>query len=153
MNRIFIEIDPDNEYNKSQLKSSMRGCLFLHDIDSDGERFFDRVICEARFEPNLFEYIRLADEIYMDSSLMPLVTYTRIGAPELWDTMMAKAAEAGLEKKSVYIKRELKDIDFENIDAELLDRVFRKNFLYVANYDTYRWEQVDIDSLLKRLRQ
>lgn len=149
--RLFIEVAPSNDYNKWELESSLDGCQDLSGID--GDNFWWKVVSEARFEPNLFQYIMEADEIYMSTAIMPLVYGTSIGSPELWNKMMKLAVEHNVTGKQIFNQRIYKDIEWGNLDKKLLDAAFKKNFLYVASDDSDKWEQVDIDKLLKQKRR
>lgn len=149
--RLFIEVAPANDYNKWELDSSLDGCQDLSGIDD--ENFWWKVVSEARFEPNLFQYILEADEIYMSTAIMPLVAYTSIGSPDLWNTMMKLSVEHNVTGKKIFNQRVYKDIEWGNLDKKLLDAAFKTNFLYVASDDYDKWAQVDIDKVLKIKRR
>lgn len=143
--RLFIEIAPGNEYNKWELDSSMGHCQDLSGIDD--KKFWWKVVTEARFEPNLFKYIQQADEIYMNTSIMPLVTGTSVGSPEMWDKMMKLAVEHNLKGKKVFIQRPEKDVEWGNLNKKLLKEAFTNNSLYTASDDYEKWNQVNINKL------
>lgn len=149
--RIFIEVDRLNEYSKWEIDAGIDACAQLWDTETKG--FFDNIIYDARFYENLFEEIQKADEIYMNTAIQPLIGGTHMGSPELWNGMMELAIEHQLTGKKVYNARTYKDIEWRNLDKKLLDQAFKKNFLYVAAEDYSKWEQVDIDKLLRSLKR
>lgn len=152
MKRLFIEIDKINKHNEWELESSLDTAQELVDYNGK-EPFFWKVVDNARWEPNLFEYIKEADEIHMSTSIVPLVTYTSIGSPALWNSMMQLAIEQKLKNKSVFIQRKFSDIEWGNLDQKLLNNAFKYNFLFTVNDDYLGWEQVDIDRLLRSLKK
>lgn len=147
MKRLFIEVSKTNDYNRWELESSLDACQDLSKNESSD--FWWKVVDNARFEENLFQYISEADEIFMSTSIMPLVFGTDIGSPELWDAMLRLAIKNKITNKKVHIDRTLESIHWSNLNKKLLDKAFTKNYLYVASDDNEQWEQVDIDSLLR----
>lgn len=145
--RIFIEVDQVNDRNRWELDSAVENCQYLSAFG--GEDFFWKVIDDARCEENLFQYIVEANQIYMSTAIMPLVTYTQIGSPELWNDMMRAAIKHDLRGKEIYNERVFKNIIWENLDKKLVDKAFKYNYLYVMNDECNGWEQVDIDKLLR----
>ncbi len=147
MKRLFIEVHKTNEHNKWELDDSVDTCQELSGIK--GNDFFWKIIDNARFEPNLFEYIKEADEIYMSTAIIPLVHGTDIGSPELWNSMMQAAIKHNITGKKIFNQREYGHIQWDNLDKKLLDGAFKKNYLYVMDTECEKWEQVDVDTLLR----
>ena len=142
MKTLFIETD--SEVNWGHLETLSK--LFEEDYNK-----FDIVITNAsQRAEELIEAIQQADKIYLDSALV----YNYFGdGSTLFNAMMYKAIELGIEGKEVYFFREFDGIQWDDLRKHLLDKTFRKNYLYVENTtgDKYVWEQVDIDKLLEQL--
>ena len=152
MKRIFIEIDRDNEYNRSMLDATLDGCLestLGFETDVKVSEFFDRIICDARNEENLFQYIMKADEIYMSTSIVPLVFGTLVGSPHLWNTMMLKAVEHNLSGKKIFNLNSFKSIHWEYLDKTLFKKAFSNNQLFILDNDS-NWIEVKFDEINKK---
>lgn len=148
--RLFIEVHQINEHTKDDLESDLDSCQYIS--NNNEKKFFWKVVDNARFEPKLFDYIQEAEEIYMSTSIVPLVSHTRIGSPEVWDKMMKLAVAENVTGKKVFISRCKEDIEWGNLDKKLLRKAFKKNQLYTAerNQEHGRyWQQVDMKVLLK----
>lgn len=145
--RLFIEVDIANQYNKWQIDSGIDACLDMSDFEGKQKDFFWKIICNARFEKKLFDYIKEADEVYMHTSIMPIIGGTDIGSPELWNGMMKKAIAIGLSGKKIYNANDYKNIYWSNVDMALLKKAFSKNELYCA--DGLKWKRINIPQLLK----
>jgi hypothetical protein len=137
--RLFIETDSNVDYGHLETLSR----IFEKDYTK-----FDIVITDASIRVHeLIDAIREADDIYVDSSLV----YNPFGdGSTLFNALMKQALALGIEGKQVHFFRSLEGVNWGYLDMELVDKVFRKNFLYVENDngDKYEWEQVDIDKLL-----
>lgn len=151
MRRLFIESDvlKEDEYRTAQrrLHRIFRSTNTIHI-----EEIFDETVAFAWHKAdNAWEAVKRADEIYANSGLVPLCGYgTYTGSVVVFDVMMQKAIDEGIEGKSVYFLREIDDIDWEAIDLKLLDVAFRKNYLYTIK--DLKFEQVDIDALLRKFK-
>lgn len=145
--RIFIEVDINNKFNSWEIESGIDGCMDLSNFEGKKEEFFWKIICDARFEKKLFDYIKEADEVYMHTSIIPIVGGTELGSPELWNGMMKKAIEAGLEGKKIFNANDYKNIYWSNVSKDLLKNAFSKNELFVA--DGLKWKKINIPTLLK----
>lgn len=145
MRRIFI--DSDN-IDKFEYRAAQRTVYGL--VDGLPEEVFDEVVDFAWHEPEkAWDAVKRADEIYAQSSLIPLCGYgSYTGSVVVMDVMMAKAIAEDIRGKSIFFLRQYKDIEWEGIDLTLVDKAFKHNFLYtLENYD--RFEQVDIDKLIR----
>jgi hypothetical protein len=145
--RLFIEVHQVNEHTKDKLESDMDSCKYIS--KSNEEKFFWKVVDNARFEPKLFDYIQESEEIYMSTSIVPLVSHTSIGSPEVWDKMMKLAVAQNVTGKKVFISRYYDDIEWCNLDKKTLRQSFKKNSLYVRDKEYRSWKQVDMKVLLK----
>jgi hypothetical protein len=125
--RLFIEIDSRNSHNDWKIESSLDG--IQETSKNESKDFWWKIVDNARREENLFNFIKEADEIYMDTAIVPLVFGTSIGSPELWNNMMCLATEHKLSEKQIFIHRLYKDIQWSNLDKKLLKKAFKKNFL------------------------
>lgn len=147
LKRLFIEVDIANKYNQWQIDSGIDACMNLSDFEGKTKDFFWKIICNARFEAKLFDYIKEADEIYMHTSIIPIVGGTELGSPELWNGMMKKAMSVGLVGKKIFNANDYKSIYWSNLDRQLLKNAFAKNELFVA--DGLKWKKINISQLLK----
>lgn len=139
MEKKTLFIETDNKINHGFLKTL--SLLFEEDFQK-----FDKTIIDAsRKGEELLEAIKEADKIYIDSGLV----YNPYGdGSVLFNQMMFKAIELGIEGKEIYFFRTLNSVNWYRLKKSLFDKVFKKNYLYVHD-DDYKWEQVDIDSLLR----
>ena len=142
MKTLFIETD--SSVDTDHLKTLSR--LFEQDYTK-----FDEVITNAsRRGEELIEAIKRADAIFVDSALV----YNPMGdGAALFNAMMYNAIKLGIEGKHIHFFRSYDDVRWHDLRKHLVDKAFKKNFLYVEVYDNnkYSWEQVDIDKLLKEL--
>lgn len=157
INRLFIEADSMETENNKDMAGTLAhfaAAVAKVDVGQDAMKFFDVVIDDALDRgPEAWKAIMGADEIYMSTAIVPKIGSGGggYGSPALFNNMMYKAAEAGLENKKVFIYREYGAVRWENLRKELVDRAFKKNFLYVQSADGMSWEQVDVDTLLREV--
>lgn len=154
MKRIFIESDIVDDAQLRRLERNVynywnnKGVVLPDDI-------FDEVIDRAWHDPErAWNAIKEADEIYAVSSLTPLLGYgTYTGAPVVFNTMMQKIIDTELTGKSLILQTSLDDIDWDDIDPELLDKAFKKNFMYVLEWNDakkeYELNQIDINNIIR----
>lgn len=152
MKRLFIESDV---LDVSELRSSQASVALLLDskhLSFPEEKVFDEVVDFAWHKPEVaWEAVKRSDEIYASSSLVPLAGYnTYTGAPVVLNVMMKKAIDENITGKSLIFIRSFDDIEWDQIDMKLLDKAFRKNFMYTLEYENgYVQKQVDIDKLIR----
>jgi len=148
MKRIFIDSDviQDDEVGTAEYTIEIAKGI-------QGDFTFDQVVGFAWHDGvPAWEAVKSADEIYANTSLVPLCGYgSYTGSVVVMDVMMEKAIAENITGKSIYFLRPFKDIDWEGIDMELVDKAFRKNYLYTLESD-YKFEQVDIDSLIRKFK-
>lgn len=92
--------------------------------------------------------VKKADEIYADSSLLPLSGGSYMGAPVIFNGMCERAIKEGISGKDVYILRKIKNILWHMIDFKLMKETFKNNnlFMYDANG---RMVKVDVSTIKK----
>ena len=95
-----------------------------------------------------WEAVKLADEIWATSSLMPLSGSSYIGAPVIFNEMCKRAIAENIEGKSVIILNSLRNIYWSMIDIDIMKKAFTKNSLlmYDENYDL---SKIDVSEINK----
>ena len=128
--RLFIESDIlhkeelDSSKNHAELVLNNLKQPFIDDI-------FDTCIDFAWHNiPKTWDLVKKHDQIWADSSLMPLSGGSYIGSPLIFNKMMEKAIEEDIRGKDVFILRQLKDIYWGMIDLKLIKTAFKHNNLY-----------------------
>lgn len=153
--RMFIETDFLQEDELRSAKRSVREYLGENSIPFSNE-IFDEVSDFAwqRGEA-AWEAVKRCDEIYSDSSLVPLSGYgTYTGSVVIMDVMMKKAIDENITGKSLYFLRDFEDIEWEGINYKLFKKCFGKgmNKLYTKKYDeeyNMTFELVDVSKMKK----
>lgn len=81
--------------------------------------------------------VRKADEIYSNSSLLPLCGGSYMGAPVIFNGMCERAIKENVTGKDVYILNNLKNINWYMIKIDVMQKAFEKNnlFMYNDNHD------------------
>ncbi len=153
MKRAFIEID---DIDEGRLKTLAN----LFDIKDDDWKF-DFKIDQAGYNgQKVWEAIKLSDEIYVDTALIPSMGIT---SGSVFNNMMHKTIEAGLKGKKVFIFRGYNQINWGELRSKLVSEAFKENQLFVQKevqethiregYTSpimvYAWEQVDIQKLIE----
>ena len=134
--RIFIESDVLDE---EDLRSSQRAASYF--MEESGEKFreevFDEVITSAWHHlDETWQSVKNADEIWANTSLMPLIGNSYMGAPVIFNGMMERAIKENVSGKSVFITRSLSSIDWYMIKVDLMSKVFDKNKLFAYDENT-----------------
>ena len=62
---------------------------------------------------------------------------------------MKAAIKYKLVGKKIMNQRKLSDIEWGNLDKNLFNKAFKKNFLWVSDDKYEKWEQVDVDDILR----
>ena len=148
--RIFLESDI---LHADELKSAQRKVSNL--LEDKGEKYcknvFDKMLDFAWHNlEKTWKAVKWADEIYADSSLMPLVGNSYMGAPVIFNGMMERAIKENITGKSVYILRPLKDIYWDMIKVPLMTKAFAKNKLFMYDDDRDKLIEVDIKATVKK---
>lgn len=98
-----------------------------------------------------WEAVKNADEIYGDTSLVPLSGYgTYTGSVVVMDVMMKKALDENIIGKQVFFLRPFMDIEWGGIDKKLLKQCFRhKNELFTLEFDggEYHFAKVNVNDI------
>lgn len=154
MKRIFIDSDivQEDELRTAQRRLSL---IFEKSNIPYVDNVFDGVVDFAWHEADkAWTAVKSADEIYANSSLIPLCGYgSYTGSVVVMDVMMQKAIDEDVRGKSIYFLRSYDNIEWEGIDMSLIDKAFKHNFIYTLEFnDDYKFEQVDIDKLIKRYK-
>lgn len=147
MKRLFIEID---ENDVSNLETLSRLGSMMHGFPN-AETFFDTIIDDALSKSSeVWDAIKEHDEIYCSTALIPLFGLgSSLGSGTLFNGMMYKAIEENITDKKIFIFRDYDEIRWHELRGELVDKAFRKNFLYVKDETYDKWLQVDIDKLIR----
>jgi len=144
MKRIFVEID-DIDGDEIETWSRLASLIAT---GKTSDNFFDEIMGDVFSKAEeVWEAVKTADEIYAATALIP--HFGGYGGGTVFNNLMWKAMEENTEGKSVYLFRRYNEVRWDELDAKLVDKVFRKNFLYVHDENMDKWEQVDIDKLLK----
>jgi len=135
--RIFIESDI---LKASELRHAQREAYDF--AEKQGLKCVDRVFSDVldyawHDLEKTWAAVKQADEIYADSSLMPLTGGSYVGAPVIFNGMCEKAIKEGVTGKSVIILNTLDNIHWDMIDMKIMKKAFKDNDLYMydENYD------------------
>lgn len=97
-------------------------------------RVFSEVLDYAWHDLNkTWEAVKKADEIYSDSSLMPLIGGSYTGAPAIFNGMCERAIKENVSGKDVYILNGLKNIYWGMINIPIMKKAFKSNNLFIYN--------------------
>jgi hypothetical protein len=151
--RLFIETDilKKSELGTAQNDVEMvlvkKGLPFHEDIFDEVKDFAWQQADAA------WEAVKRADEIYGDSSLVPLCGYgTYTGAPVIMNVMMQKAIDEDIRGKSLIFLREFANIHWDQIDRKLLKKAFKYNKLFTYDWGADDFTPVNINELYKKLK-
>jgi hypothetical protein len=90
--------------------------------------------------------VKRADEIYSDSSLLPLSGGSYMGAPVIFNGMCERAIKEGITGKDVYILNSIKNVSWDMIEIAVMKKAFKKNNLFMYNED-YEIIKVDVSKI------
>jgi hypothetical protein len=149
--RLFIESDvlQDDELHSAQ--RDVYEYLTDHGINFENKKDVFDEICDFAYRKgeSAWDFVKRCDEIYADSSLVPLLGYgTYTGSVVVMDVMMLKAIEENIIGKSVFFLREFDDIEWDGIDYKLFKKCFGngKNKLFTKSYDKdYNVDFIPVD--------
>lgn len=147
--RIFIESDilQADEFSGAQREA--------YDLAKEnGLKCVDKVFSEVldyawHNLEKTWEAVKKADEIYADSSLMPLSGNSYNGAPVIFNGMCERAVKEKLTGKKVIILNSLKNIYWGMIDIKMMKKAFRDNDLYMYDDNHDKLIKVDISKIKK----
>lgn len=147
--RIFIESDI---LHADELRTAQKRVAGLCDDRSSPyiKRVFAEVLEGAWHDlEKTWAAVKKADEIYADSSLMPLIGNSYMGAPVIFNGMCERAIKEGIKGKDVYILNSLKNINWYMIKIDVMKKAFQHNNLFMYN-DDYEIVKVDVSKIEKR---
>lgn len=146
--RIYIESDV---LSADEVRQAQRTVIGL--CDDIGAKYTRRVFSElldyAWYDlEKTWAAVKKADEIYSDSSLMPLSGGSYVGAPVIFNGMCERAIKEGVAGKDVYILNAFNNIYWDMIDVPLMKKAFKKNNLFMYN-DEYEITKIDVSKIKK----
>lgn len=144
--RIFIESDI---LQQDELNSAKREAYDIAELNREeiSENVFDETLDFAWHDlEKTWASVKKADEIYANSSLMPLVGNSYMGAPVIFNGMCERAVKENVTGKIVYILRRAKDIYWNMIDIKTMKKAFKNNSLFMYN-DEYEIEKMNIKNI------
>jgi len=147
--RIYLESDVLHATELSRAQDEV-GDLCLEKGDKFIRRVFSDVLEYAWHDlPGTWEAVKKADEIYSDSSLIPLVGGSYSGAPVIFNGMCERAVKENIKGKDVYILNELSNIYWDMIDIPMMKKAFKYNNLFMYNKER-EMIKVDISKIKKK---
>lgn len=146
--RIYLESDI---LHASELERAQRSVSRL--CDEKKVEYIRRVFAEVldgawHDLEKTWAAVKKADEIYSDSSLMPLVGGSYMGAPVIFNGMCERAIKEDVRGKDVYILSSLKNINWYMIKLDVMKKAFKHNNLFMYN-DDYEITKVDVSKINK----
>jgi len=147
--RIFIESDI---LHADDLRSAQRDVFEL--CEESGTKCIRRVFSDVldyawHDLENTWAAVKRADEIYADSSLMPLCGGSYMGAPVIFNGMCERAIKEEIEGKKVFILNSMSNIYWQMIDIPLMQKAFEKNDLYMYD-ENHEMKKVDVSKIRKK---
>lgn len=150
--RLFIETDV---LQKDELRNAQRilsEVLKRQGLDYPKDVFDETKDFAWHDAEAAWEAVLRADEIYGDSSLVPLLGYgTYTGSPVVMNVMMKKAVDQKVTGKKLIFLRQYKDLDWDMIDLKLLRKAFKKNQLFTTEVNDvgfpYAFVPVDVTKI------
>jgi hypothetical protein len=98
-----------------------------------------------------WEAVKNADEIYAETALLPLSGGSYSGAPVIFDGMCERAIKEKVKGKDVYILRDVTDVEWDQIDLDLMVKAFKHNRLFAYGDEAYETLiQVDVKEIAKK---
>lgn len=146
--RIYIESDI---LQASELRSAQRAADEF--AEKRGLAYVDRVFSDVldyawHDLEKTWNAVKLADEIYATSSLMPLSGGSYVGAPVIFNSMCERAVKENVTGKLVIILNTLDNIDWGMIDMKIMKKAFKANDLYMYD-DNYELVKVNVSKIKK----
>lgn len=146
--RIYLESDI---LHASELQSAQRKVYRLCDEKKAKciRRVFAEVLDMAWHDlEKTWIAVKKADEIYSDSSLLPLCGGSYMGAPVIFNGMCERAIKEDIRGKDVYILNSLKNINWYMIKIDIMREAFKHNNLLMYN-DEYEITKIDVSKIKK----
>jgi len=92
--------------------------------------------------------VKKADEIYSNSSLVPLCGGSYMGAPVIFNGMCERAIKEKIKGKDVFILNSLSNINWYMIKIDVMKEAFKHNSLFMYDKD-YELTKVDVSKIKK----
>lgn len=146
--RIYIESDI---LHADELHDAQRTVVRL--CEEKSSKYIKRVFAEVldlawHDLEKTWEAVKNADEIYSNSSLLPLCGGSYMGAPVIFNGMCERAIKENIKGKDVYILNSLKNISWHMIKIDLMKKAFKHNNLFMYD-DDYSMVKVDVSKIKK----
>lgn len=147
--RIYIESDI---LNVDEIRSAQRE---VSDICEEKKveyikRVFSEILDYAWHDlDKTWQSVKKADEIYTNSSLLPLSGGSYMGAPVIFNGMCERAINEQIIGKDVFILNKLENINWYMIKLDVMKEAFKNNNLFMYNND-YVIEKIDVFKINKR---
>lgn len=121
--------------------------------DKNEERYVRRVFTEVidRAWHDLdktWSAVKKADEVYADTSLLPLTGNSYSGAPVIFNGMCERAIKEGVTGKKVFILNWLSSIDWDMIDFKVMKKAFKTNSIFMYDENNHLIE-VNVSKIKK----
>jgi hypothetical protein len=144
--RIYLESDI---LHASELRNAQRSVAYI--CDEKKVKYIKRVFSEVldfawHDLAKTWEAVKKADEIYSDSSLIPLSGNSYMGAPVIFNGMCERAIKENVTGKDVYILNSLKNIHWDMIDIPVMKKAFKLNNLFMYD-DEMEIVKVDVSKI------
>ena len=139
--RIYIESDILHADEFAAARRAVARFCKAKGVEYVGRVFSDVLDFAWHDLEKTWEAVKLADEIYAISSLIPMGGGN--GAPTIFNEMCNRAVAEKVEGKSVIILNEFKHVEWYYIDMKVMKKAFKKNSLYMYN-DEHELVKVDI---------
>jgi hypothetical protein len=148
MKRIFIDSDVVHRDEVGTAIYTIELIMEKQGLDVP-VKMFDEIVDFAWHEADkAWESVKSSDEIYANTSLVPLCGYgSYTGSVVVMDVMMKKAIDENVTGKSLFILRPFDDVEWDGIDLSLMPKAFLNNKLFTLE-DHDRFVEVDIESLI-----
>lgn len=147
MKRLFLESDILIEDELGTCQCTVELIHKKKGITIDNPEVFDVVIDKATWRlKEVWDAIKDCDEIYSNSSLLPLGgSYN--GSPLILDKMCENCIKEDIRGKSLYFLVPIKSVSFGWIDLSNLKMALTHNKLYAINHDTWEFDEINPKSL------
>lgn len=146
--RIYIESDILHADELRGAQRSVRNFLKKDGLEYV-ERMFSEVLNYAWHDlEKTWDAVKKADEIYADSSLMPLSGGSYNGAPLIFNEMCERAIKEGIKGKSVIILNSVKNIYWDMIDIPKMKKAFKDNDLYMYD-EEHELSKINVKKIKK----
>lgn len=148
--RIYIESD---FLHADEFSSAQRKVFNLLEVQGlkHVDRIFSQVLDQAWHDlENTWKAVKDADEIYANSSFIPLCGNPSMGAPVIFNGMCKRAVKENVTGKQVIVLNQLKNICWDYIDILAMKEAFKENSLFMYDDEYENLIKVEISKIKKR---